>query len=136
MTRSHKLDNILDALLYIDKEELDGKTIKKEITLPFINESVGLEMNTWEMESLKQELLYEEYVLLKDNQLRITDKGKKFITREGGYSKYDEINLEEKLIRKKTIEKFRYDKISFWLSIIAVIISLLGLFLSKLVIEF
>jgi hypothetical protein len=36
-------------------------------------------------------------------------------------------DVQEELIRKETIEKFRYDKIAFWVSIGAVIISLIAL---------
>ena len=40
----------------------------------------------------------------------------------------DKKETQEGTIREKTIEKFRYDKIAFWLSIIAIGISLASLF--------
>ncbi len=129
MTRSDKLDQILYVLLWVDKMELEQKPVPKKITMPFINESINLELVPWEMESLKDELLEEGLVKLSNDELRITKKGKKFITREQGFKKLDLRQVQEDLIREKTIEKFKYDKFSFWISIIAIIISLLSLYI-------
>jgi hypothetical protein len=57
-----------------------------------------------------------------NGELHITDKGKQFITKQG-FVHTDKILKQEDEIRNKTIEKFRYDKISFWFSIIAIIIA-------------
>ncbi|RKS42663.1 hypothetical protein BC962_3120 [Gillisia mitskevichiae] len=129
MTRSDKLDKILFVLLWVDKMELEQKPISKKITMLFINESSDLELEPWEMQSLKVELLDEGFMKISNDELRITKKGKKFITRQQGFKKLDLVEIQEDLIREKTIEKFKYDKFSFWFSILAIIISLLSLFL-------
>lgn len=129
MTRSDKLDKILYVLIWVDKMELEQKPISKKITMIFINESIDLELEPWEMQSLKEELLDEGFIKISNDELRITKKGKKFITRQQGFKKLDLVEIQEDLIREKTIEKFKYDKFSFWFSIIAIIISLLSLFL-------
>ncbi|KAA5535527.1 hypothetical protein [Paenimyroides baculatum] len=129
MARSEKLDQILYILLWVEKEELDSKKISKKITMPFINSAIGLELVPWEMKSLQNELIEEEYVILEGIELRITPKGRKFITREQGFKYLDKKNSQEQIIIDKTIEKFKYDKISFCFSIIAIIISLISLWL-------
>jgi hypothetical protein len=131
MTRSEKLDQILYILLWVDKMELDNKPIPKKITVSFINSTNGLDLDNWEMQSLENELLEEKYIFRKNDELRITEKGKKFITRERGYKNLDKKRTQEDIIAEKTIEKFKYDKFSFWLSIVAIIISLLSLFMNQ-----
>jgi predicted transcriptional regulator len=129
MTRSEKLDQILYILLWIDKEELANKKINKKVTMPFINTCIENELEPWEMKSLQNELIEEEYITSKNEDLRITQKGKKFITRERGFKHLDRKNEQEQIIAEKTIEKFKYDKFSFWFSIIAIIISLISIFI-------
>ncbi|RKS42510.1 hypothetical protein BC962_3268 [Gillisia mitskevichiae] len=129
MTRSDKLDKILYVLLWVDKMELEQKPISKKITMLFINKSSDLELEPWEMQSLKEDLMDEGLIKTSNDELRITKKGRKFITRQQGFKKLDLIEIQEDLIREKTIEKFKYDKFSFWFSILAIIISLLSLFL-------
>tara|TARA_B110000285_G_C15075576_1_gene590523 strand:+ start:284 stop:469 length:186 start_codon:yes stop_codon:yes gene_type:complete len=60
--------------------------------------------------------------------LYIREEGKEF-KRKGGYSAINRKQNQEETIREKTIEKFRYDKIAFWLSLIAIGISIASLFL-------
>jgi len=132
MTRNEKLDKILLMLIAIDIKELKNVEINMPITMDFINEAlVELELVDWEMKSLKDELINEELVIEKNGELRITQKGKKFITREKGFRNLENISEQEEIIREKTIEKFRYDKFAFWFSIIAIGISLLGLLINK-----
>ncbi len=132
MTRYEKLDKILLMLIAIDIKELKNVEINMPITMDFINEAlVELELVDWEMKSLKDELINEELVIEKNGELRITQKGKKFITREKGFRNLENISEQEEIIREKTIEKFRYDKFAFWFSIIAIGISLLGLLINK-----
>lgn len=126
MTRSEKLDQILYILLWVDKEELDNKKVTKKITVDFINNALKNELEEWEMKSLQNELVEEQYITSKDGDLRITAKGKKFITRERGFKHLDRKSEQEQIITEKTIEKFKYDKYSFWLSILAIIISILS----------
>jgi predicted transcriptional regulator len=130
--RSDKLDLILNGLLYINKEELAGKKIEKVLSIEFLSESMGLNVTDWEAKSLENELLHDGYVIkTDDNQVRITQRGIKFITNEKGYGYLDKRSNQEDAIREKTIEKFRYDKISFWISILAIIISIISLWISK-----
>lgn len=126
MTRSEKLDQILHILLWVDKEELDNKKVAKKITIDFINNALKNELEEWEMKSLQNELIEEQYITSKDGDLRITAKGKKFITRERGFKHLDRKSEQEQIIAEKTIEKFKYDKYSFWFSILAIIISILS----------
>jgi hypothetical protein len=128
MTRTEKLDKILLFLIAIDVKELKKEPMNKTITMEFINEALSeLELVDWEMDSLKEELINEELIIENHKGLRITQKGKVFITRQQGFRKIEKITTEEDTIREKTIEKFRYDKFSFWFSIIAILISLLSL---------
>ena len=128
MTRTEKLDKILLFLIAVDVKELKKEPVNKKITMEFINEALSeLELVDWEMDSLKDELLNEELIIENNRGLRITQKGKTFITRQQGFRKIEKITTQEDTIREKTIEKFRYDKFSFWFSILAIIISLLSL---------
>jgi hypothetical protein len=124
MTRNEKLDKILYFLIAIDVKELKDEPINKLVTMDFINEALSeLELVDWEMKSLKDELINEGLAIENDNDLRITQKGKKFITREQGFRNIEKINDQESTIREKTIEKFRYDKYSFWISILAILMA-------------
>lgn len=124
MTRNEKLDNILYSLLAIYFKESKGESINKSITMDFINEELfDSELVGWEMKSLKDELINEGLVLENNDELRITPKGEKFITREQGFKNIERISNQENIIREKTIEKFRYDKYSFWFSILAILIA-------------
>lgn len=124
MTRNEKLDNILYSLLAIYFKESKGESINKSITMDFINErSFDSELVGWEMKSLKDELINEGLVIENNDELRITPKGEKFITREQGFKNIERISNQENIIREKTIEKFRYDKYSFWFSILAILIA-------------
>jgi len=129
MTRNEKLDQILFFLLAIDVKELKNEPINELITMGFINEALTeLELVDWEMKSLKDELKNEGFAVESNNDLRITQKGKKFITLEQGFKNIAKINDQENTIREKTIEKFRYDKHSFFISIIAILIAVISLF--------
>ncbi|WP_322549134.1 hypothetical protein [Flavobacterium psychraquaticum] len=129
MTREKKLDDILLFLLAIDLKELKNETISKPITIDFIGETLDdLEMLDWELKSLKDELLNEGLVNKQNKELRITQKGKKFITRERGFKHIEKVNSLDLAIKEKTFEQFKYHKIAFWISIIALIISIISLF--------
>lgn len=124
MTRSEKLDKILYVLLSVYQRELDYKKIGKLITMDFLGRSLKLELEQWEEKSLQDELLSERYISVSgNNEVRITNDGIKFITRGRGYRHADDKNRKEELIIDRTIEKFRYDKVGFWLSIVALGIS-------------
>lgn len=129
MTRDKKLDDILLSLLAVDLKELKNEVISKPITMEFIGATLNdLEMVDWELESLKNELLSESLITEINNELRITQKGKKFIARERGFKHIEKANSLDLAIKEKTFEKFKYDKFAFWMSIIALVISLIILF--------
>jgi hypothetical protein len=127
MTRTEKLDSILYGLLAIDKKRLDGELINKSVTIEWISQSLKLDCEIWEMKSLKNELLDKGLITEIDGELHITEKGKNFSTREKGFSQLDKVANQEDKIREETINKFRYDKIAFWISIAAFIIAVISL---------
>lgn len=129
-TRINKLDTMLYGFIFLDKLILEGKTPQKKITIEFLNDALKLDCEKWEMLSLKNELLAEGYIIEMSEELRITENGKRFITREGGFKNLVKSKKEEELIRRKTIEKFKYDKFSFWLSVLAIVIAGLSLYVS------
>ncbi|MCD4696186.1 MAG: hypothetical protein K8S16_08075 [Bacteroidales bacterium] len=130
MTRIKKLDKILNGLLFIDMKLLNEESISKKVTIEFLSKTLELDCEKWELKSLKNELLEEAFIIEKNGELRITEKGKRFSTHLKGYRNQDKIQVEEEVIREKTIEKFKYDKIGFWLSIIAIVIAGLSFYFS------
>lgn len=132
MTRTDKLDSLLNGLLYIDKRLLAGESVNKKITIEFLFDSLKFDCEKWEMTSLKKELITEGYIVESDGELHITEVGKIFIARQKGFNNLAKRQKEEELIRKKTIEKFKYDKFSFWLTIITVIIAGLSLIVAAI----
>ena len=132
MIRTTKLDLILNGLLWIDKERLDNKVISKKITMKFLSNSMKIELKEWEMKSLEEELTNDGYIRKEDNQLFLTSEGKRFLSKDRGYEYQSTIQIQENIIREKTIEKFKYDKMSFWISILAIIISIIGFILGAL----
>ncbi len=131
MTRDEKLDTILSILLSVDVKKLKNELINKPITMDFLNwANTDLELVDWEMKSLKDELLNEELAIEKNGEIQITQKGKKFITKEKGFKNLAKVSLQDEIIREETIKKFRYDKFAFWFSIIAIIISVIGFFVT------
>src|SRR5690554_524797 len=128
MTRTEKLDRVLMLLLALDVKELKKEPISKKITMEFINSADSdLELMDWEMKSLRDELINEGLIMDSNDELRITQKGKKFITNEQGFEKIKKTKTQDDIIREQTIEKFKYVKYGFWISITAIIISLTSL---------
>lgn len=126
MTRSKKLDKILNALIHIDKLILDDTNIPKKITFEFLCESLNLGCEKWEIKSLKKELLYDQQITEENDEIKITDHGIKFIIK-GGYSNSDDITLQNEIIRKNTIKQFRYDKIALGVAILSLIVAIFAL---------
>jgi hypothetical protein len=133
--RNKILDEIL-ALLMSFEIPIFGDMLDninpKNIDMDFISETLSkYEWDNWMKKSFQDELLHKNYIEL-DNKgdLCITEIGKEF-KRKGGYSQIDKIVNQENIIREKTIEKFKYDKFAFWLSIIAIGISLASFFLNS-----
>lgn len=130
MTRTDKLDKILDGLLYIDKRRLNNEPVKEKVTIEWLSATLDLDCEKWEIVSLKNELIDKELIKEFAGELHITEKGKHFKTREKGFRQLDKVADQEDLIRERTIEKFKYDKIGFWISIIALIIAGLSLLMT------
>jgi len=130
MTRTEKLDKILDRLLYIDKRRLNNELVNKKVTIEWLSLILELDCEKWEMTSLQSELENKKFIKEFAGELSITEKGKHFITRERGFRQLDKVASQEDLIRERTIEKFKYDKIGFWISIIAIIIAGLSLLMT------
>lgn len=130
MTRTEKLDKILNGLLYTDMRRLNNEPVNKKVTIEWLFETLELDCEKWEMTSLKNELIDKKLIKEFAEELYITEKGKHFITREKGFRQLDKVADQEDVIRQKTIEKFKYDKISFWISIIALIIAGLSLLMT------
>lgn len=127
MTRTKKLDAILNGLLYIDKKRLNEESVNKAVTMEWLSDSLNLECEIWEMKSLKNELLDKGLITEIDRELHITEKGKHFRTREKGFGQLDKASDQEDIIREETIKKFRYDKFAFWISVAALLIAVIGL---------
>ena len=130
MTRTEKLDSILNGLLYIDKILLNGDPAKKTVTIEWLSEALNLDCELWEMKSLKNELINKKLVSEVEGELHITEKGKHFITREKGFTQLDKVSVQKDKIREETIKKFRYDKIAFWISIAAFLLAGINLIVS------
>jgi len=102
---------------------MNNESVNKPVIIEWLSESLKLDCEIWEMESLKNELLDKELITEIDGELHITEKGRSFISREKGFEQLDEVFDQEDKIREETIKKFRYDKIAFWISLAALIIA-------------
>lgn len=67
MTRTKKLNSILNGLLYIDTKLLKDESFSKKVTIEFLCESIKLDCEKWEMKSIKNELLEEGHIIEKEN---------------------------------------------------------------------
>jgi hypothetical protein len=129
--RNEILDNILTLLMYKDVPIYDRLFTENVVnsTIDSLFELMPqFELEDWMKKSFQEELIHKNYIRIDEKRnLFIQEEGKEF-KRKGGYSSIDKKETQEGKIREKTIEKFRYDKIAFWLSIIAIGISLASLF--------
>ena len=87
MNRIEKLDKILNSLLFLDKMRLNNEFVSKKIDMFFLDKAQNLEMLDWEMKSIQNELIEDSLIEIIEQELHITQKGKKFITNKGGYNK-------------------------------------------------
>ena len=132
--RNEILDNILTLLMYRDVpiyDKLFTENIGNSTMDSLFELMPQFELEDWMKKSFQEELIHKNFIEIdKKGNLYITVEGKEF-KRKGGYSAIDKKETQEGTIREKTIEKFRYDKIAFWLSILAIGISIFGLLLSR-----
>lgn len=85
------------------------------------------EIEEWMIAEFKKELLFKKYIEEDDSsRVKISEIGKDFI-RRGGYRSADKKEYEKETIREKTIEGFKYGRYGFYISIIATILSIIGL---------
>ena len=128
--RNEILDNILTLLMYRDVpiyDKLFTENVGNSTMDSLFELMPQFELEDWMKKSFQEELIHKNYVGVDNNgNLFIKEDGKEF-KRQGGYSAIYKRENQEDIIREKTIEKFRYDKIAFWLSIIAVVTSLISL---------
>ncbi len=135
INRNEMLDMILNLLMSFEvplfKSKLEEINPNK-IDMDFISKLYDqYNWEDWMKKSFQDELIYKKYVLLDSTgNLIITDLGKDF-KRNGGYAEIDETEKQEKTIRTKTIESFKYGKWGFFLSIIAIILSIIALILKE-----
>jgi len=129
--RNEILDNILTLLMYRDVpiyDKLFTENVGNSTMDSLFELMPQFELEDWMKKSFQEELIHKNYIRIDEKRnLFIQEEGKEF-KRKGGYSAIDKKETQEGTIREKTIEKFRYDKIAFWLSLIAIGISLASLF--------
>lgn len=133
--RNEILDRILVILMFknvpifnsLYKQNIDSSRWQLKDIIDLMPE---YETENWMINEYKNELLHKNFIVEDDKgNISITELGKEF-KRKGGYAAIDKREFQEDIIRTKTIEKFRYDKIAFWLSILAIGISLLTLLIN------
>lgn len=129
------LDMILTFLMSVDIPVFKNKIKevgREKIDMDFISEMYNeYDWEDWMKKSFQDELTYKKFVEVdKKGNLYITEIGKEF-KRNGGYANSDKIQIQESTIREKTIESFKYGKWGFYMSIIAIIISIIALLLQK-----
>ena len=132
--RNEILDNILTLLMYRDVPIYD-KLFTENVGNSTIDSLFELmpqfELEDWIKKTFQEELTHKNYVRIdEEGNLYIREEGKEF-KRRGGYSAIDRKETQEETIRERTIEKFRYDKIAFWLSLIAIGISMASFFFKQ-----
>ena len=132
--RNEILDNILTLLMYRDVPKYDRLFTEYvgNSTMDSLFELMPqFELEDWMKTSFQEELKHKNYIRIDEKgNLFIREEGKEF-KRKGGYSVIDKKETQEETIREKTIDKFRYDKLAFWLSLIAIGISLASLFFKQ-----
>lgn len=135
IVRNEILDKILVLLMSFDApifKEMLSKINPSKIDMDFIAQAYPeYEWEYYMKESFEKELLYKNYISKdKNGNLSITEPGREF-KRKGGYEAIDKKEKQEDTIREKTIESFRYDKLALTVSILAIIISIIGIMLKK-----
>jgi len=132
--RNEILDNILTLLMYRDVpiyDKLFAENVENSTMDSLFELMPQFELEDWMKTSFQEELIHKNYIRIdEEGNLYIKEEGKEF-KRKGGYSSIDKKETQQGTIREKTIEKFRYDKFAFWLSIIAIGISLASLFFKQ-----
>ncbi|MDD3050272.1 MAG: hypothetical protein PHR06_03930 [Candidatus Cloacimonetes bacterium] len=135
IVRNEILDKILAFLMSFDapifKEMLD-KISPSKIDMDFVAEATPeYEWEDYMKVSFEKKLLFKNYISKDVNgNLSITEHGREF-KRKGGYAAIDKRENQEDTIREKTIESFKYGKLALFISIVAIIISIIGLLLQK-----
>lgn len=131
MTRSENLNNILYGLFEVHRKRQAKEKLDPRLTFAFIAKAVNKDIEEWEINYLKETLINDGYIKMGEFGLgeppQILQAGINFII-AGGYTQKDEELQTERLIKKETLVKFKYDKWSFLISIISLIIALIAIF--------
>lgn len=128
MTNNQFLDSILSVYNADNTDIFKGK----KLYFSFICQKLEDDVEDWRIEFLKKQLLSDgllEYGYGDGEPMKITDKGIRH-SQNGGYSKIAETTNRKELIDIETIEKFKRDRVSFRLSLIAFFFSFLALLAS------
>ena len=130
--RSEILNRILSLLLMQENPTFNSISNNgNESEFIDLNEIIALipdyDIEDWMLKEFKKELLFKKYIDENYSGLvKISETGKEFI-RKGGYRSADKKEHEEETIREKTIESFKYGEYGFYISIIALIVSVIAL---------
>ena len=129
--RNEILDKILALLMSFDAPPFNEmlKIINpKIIDMDFVAQVYSeYEWENYMKDSFKKELIFKNFIIEdSEGNLSITEIGREF-KRKGGYEAIDKKEIQEDIIREGTIKSFRYDKLALSLSIVAIIISIIGL---------
>jgi len=120
MTHHEKLNAILHVLLWRGQKG-EFRQSSKLVTFHFICKTVAEVTEEWEFSFLQKILLGDGYMIMvqeKNEELpEITHAGIKFI-QNGGYTQAKKDTEIEREIKQKTLKKFRYDKLAFWISVL------------------
>lgn len=132
MTRNQKLDQILRMLKWRLYKKHQGDASVNKMTIDLILKSSGVEKDDAETKYLTGILEGDGHIIEdKDgagNTYDITREGERFLDVVGGYEK-QQIEIENKRkINKLTIKSLKRSKYAFWISIIAILVSILAFF--------
>lgn len=131
IVRNEILDRILTLLMFYktpDFSKISNNTGYSKVNINSIARLMPeYEWEDYMKESFEKELLFKKYIIKdKNGNLSITEIGNEF-KRKGGYAAIDKKENQEDVIREKTIESFKYGKWGFYMSIIAIIVSIIAL---------
>lgn len=132
MDLHEQLDKILSIISQQDGRAERGETNDIHYSIDTIFDVHLPSATKRERELIKVEL-YQKYKFIRVNSTppHLTPDGLKFI-REGGFTKRKTDADRTAAIQIKTLEKFEYDKYSFWMSVIALCVSIGALVVSLL----
>jgi hypothetical protein len=127
MTRNEKLDALLNGLANLYIREKGGQKMPRERTIAFLNRAQDLHMESWEMDSLEEQLVHDGHAQQSGTKLRMTENGRKFLAEKHGYVYQAQEALVQEQIKKEPLHAARRDQWKVWLMLAAVLISIAAL---------